>query len=161
MKKYIFIFNCNSVTYLIFTLVFLLQISCKKDKRSEPLEKISTVPEIEILSISPTTINEFDEVIITIKYTDGDGDLGFEDADDNSIYVTDNRAGIVNEFHLGPIAPIGQAIVIEGNLPINLENVLLLNENQSTEQANFSIQIKDRAGNLSNIVTTENISIQP
>jgi hypothetical protein len=154
-------FNCNKVSFFFWGILFLFISSCKKDERTEAKEKISAVPAIELVSIAPTSINEFDEVVITIKYTDGDGDLGFEDADDNSIYVTDNRAGIVNEFHLGPIAPIGQEITIEGNLPITLENVLLLNSNQNSEEANFSIQIKDRAGNLSNVVTTGNITIQP
>jgi hypothetical protein len=154
-------FICNKVSVVFLGLAFLVVQSCKKDDKSEPIEKISAVPAIELISMAPTSINEFGEVVITIKYTDGDGDLGFEDADDNSIFITDNRAGIVNEFHIGPIAPLNQQIVIEGNLPINLENIILINNNQTSEQANFSVQIKDRAGNMSNVVTTGNITIQP
>lgn len=149
MKKY---------SYLIVSLALLL--SCKKEKGNDPLPPISNVPEIELSGTSSTSINQFDDITLTVKYTDGNGDLGESDANINSIFVTDNRdISIVHKFHLQPLAPVGQDVAIQGNLKIKIENVILLDQSNTSENASFSVYILDRAGNKSNIVTSPSVRI--
>lgn len=149
MKKY---------SYLIVSLALLL--SCKKEKGNDPLPPISNIPEIELSGTSSTSINQFDDITLTVKYTDGNGDLGESDANINSIFVTDNRdISIVHKFHLQPLAPIGQDVAIQGNLKIKIENVILLDQSNTSENASFSVYILDRAGNKSNIVTSPSVRI--
>lgn len=149
MKKY---------SYLLVSVALLL--SCKKEKGNDPLPAISNVPEIELSNTSSTSINQFDDLTLTVKYTDGNGDLGESDANINSIFVTDNRdITIVHKFHLQPLAPVGQDVAIQGNLKIKIENVILLDQSNTSENASFSVYILDRAGNKSNIVTSPSVRI--
>ena len=146
--------------HLFYGLLFILLFSCKKEEGNEPLPPISNTPEIELLTTSSTNINQFDDVEFKIQYTDGNGDLGETDPDTYSIFVTDKRdESIVHEFHLQPLAPINKSFAIQGNLRINIENIILLDQSNSSEIARFSIYIKDRAGNKSNTVTSSTIRI--
>jgi hypothetical protein len=133
--------------------------SCKKDEEPEINPTISDVPAIEIISVSPGNITQFENLTFTVKYTDGNGDIGFDDADEPAIFIIDNRAGLLNEFHIQPLAPAGSDIAIEGNLQVVLENVILLDQNNTSETATFSVYLKDRAGNLSNTETSVAVTI--
>lgn len=145
---------------VLYSALILLMASCKKEKGNDPLPIVSNTPNIVSVSINDYSINQFDDLQFTIAYTDGDGDLGEEDADVNSIFITDKRnINIVHEFHLQPLAPIGKVTTIQGNLKVHLNNVILLDQNNNTELVQFTIQLKDRAGNLSNLVTTPAVTI--
>ena len=132
---------------------------CKKDEVSEPNPTIPDTPEIEVTAVTPSSIQQFQDLTFTINYTDGNGDLGSPDADDAVVFITDNRAGIQHEFHVPPLAPAGETIAIQGNLLVVLEGVILLDQNSSSESATFTVQIKDQAGNFSNSVTTSSVTI--
>lgn len=141
-------------------LIFAFLISCKKEKGNDPLPVINNTPSIISVKLNSTNINQFDDLVFTIAYTDGNGDLGEEDADINSIFITDLRDNtIVHEFHLQPLAPVGQDVTIQGNLKVHLNNVILLDQNNTSENALFSVKIIDRAGNNSNTVTTSSVKI--
>ena len=145
---------------LIYTLLFISLFACKKEKGNEPLPAISSTPEITGVTINSTSINQFDDLLFSISYIDGNGDLGTDDADAKSIFITDKRDNtIIHEFHLQPLAPIGQSIAIQGVLKVTLENVILLSQLNSSESVQFEVKIKDRAGNFSNATTTSNITI--
>lgn len=134
--------------------------SCKKETGNEPLPEVSNTPAIELSKTSATNINQFDDVIFTVKYTDGNGDLGETDPDTYSIFVTDKRdASIIHKFHLQPLAPLDKSLAIQGNLKINIENIILLDQSNTTENASFSIYIVDRAGNKSNTLNSPTIRV--
>ena len=99
--------------------------------------------------------------MFTIKYTDGDGDLGFEEADSMTVFLTDNRFPIVNPFHVQPLSPLGTTISITGNLEIVLSNTILKDNASISESAVFEIKIRDRANNYSNVLITQAITILP
>lgn len=140
--------------------IALFLFSCKKEKGNDPLPKISDTPAITNVSLSSSSINQFDDLIFTISYTDGNGDLGEEDADINSIFITDRRDNtIIHEFHLQPLAPVGTNTTIQGDLKVHLNNVILLNQTNASESARFDVKITDRAGNNSNVVTTSSVTI--
>jgi len=142
-------------------LVFgLISFSCEKEsiKESDPLPPISSVPSITLGSMA-TTYNQFDDIELKVNYIDGNGDLGVSDADTPVIFVTDNRNNIELNFHLLPLAPEGANIAIQGQLQVMVENIILLDQANTSETLTFTVKIVDRAGNWSNSVTTPTITI--
>jgi hypothetical protein len=141
----------RATTYiLIVTLLF----SCEKD------EVISDTPIIDFVSISPTTAQEYtDDIIITISYTDGDGDLGENNPDINNLFVEDNRNGIEYKFRIPELSPSGSTITIEGNFNITI-NGSGITDSTASQKVNYAIYVTDRVGNKSNIITTSSITIQ-
>ena len=138
--------------YLLLTL--LLFTRCKKDDIEFPVE-----PKIEIVSVSPMTPAQYtDPVIITIKYEDGDGDLGENNDLVKNCFVTDNRVGITYEYRIKQLGPSGSTIPITGNVNIDIGG-LVLTDSSAQQSVNFSLYIVDRAGHQSNTVTTSTISI--
>ena len=136
---------------------YLLLVGSCTTVSDEPL--FDTTPVIEIISISNDTIVEFQESLhIIISYEDGDGDLGSPDPDENTLFVKDNRLKKEDEYFVYPLAPYGESISITGTLSIALNNTFILG-NGTTEQTNFTIYMIDRAGNKSNVVKTETITI--
>ena len=140
------------IAFLIAVLGFLLS-ACKKDLVL-PVE-----PSIELISIGPTDIEQFHDVVtLRFKYKDGDGDIGEEDADAPSLRVKDSRLAEPDWYHIQPIAPIGSSVPIEGEVSLNLNTLFLLG-NGSQEETTFTIRLKDRAGNYSNELVSQTILI--
>lgn len=143
--------------WVSFSLVFT---ACEKEeiKPSDPLPTVSLVPVISLGNM-PDSYTQFDDVVLYLNYIDGNGDLGFEDADTPVVYVTDNRNDIELNFHVQPLSPPGVEIAIQGQLEVVVENVILLSQSNSSETVTFSVKIIDRAGNWSNLVTTPVLTI--
>lgn len=139
-----------------FTWVLLLCLvlgSCQKD------EEDLSIPEITFDGISSTEVVQFDnQVILTIGYKDSEGDLGEMDPDNNSLKVKDSRLDNPDWYHVPPITPDGQALITEGQFSVELSPLFILG-NGSEEFASFSIQIRDRNGNWSNTITSDQVLI--
>ena len=147
-------------TFYMSVLLFLSFASCKKETGNDPLPSISATPEITSVSVSATSLNQFNDLLVYLNYIDGDGDLGTADADVKSIFITDSRDNtIIHEFHLQPLAPEGQSLAIQGTLKVKVENVILLSQLNNSETVRFSVYIVDRAGNISNTNQTSTITI--
>lgn len=132
------------------TLVFT---SCKKE------EKYSEIPEIEFVSLTPSSTSEFSQnIVLKLTYKDGDGDIGNEDPDIYSLYVKDSRLPRADEYHVKPLTPPDQNLQIEGELTIRLSGIFILGSD-STESTKFTVKLKDRAGNWSNEVVTSSIKV--
>lgn len=143
-------------------LCVIIITSCRKYKDNEPIPPISHVPSIQLVSVAPTAIQQLsDSIVFTIHYTDGDGDLGFESADSMSVELIDNRFPLNFYYHLQPLSPSNATVAITGDLPIVLDHVILQNTTNQPEQATFQIRLKDRAGNWSNAVTTQAVTVNP
>lgn len=136
-------------TLLIPSVILFMMSGCKKE------EPISDVPSITFVSISPNPAVRYqDEVVITIEYTDGNGDLGENTPDVKNLFVTDNRNNVTSEFRISQLAPDNANIIIQGKLNINLLPQGFVDDNNSSETAVYSIYLTDRAGNQSNIIQT-------
>lgn len=137
-------------------LVIIFSFSCKKEEGIS----FDPTPKIEYIGISPTVANEYtDSVTITIKYNDGDGDLGENTTTAKNCFVTDNRIGITYQYRIKQLAPDGANIPIEGNLNIELGGQGIT-DNSNQQSASYTIYLVDRAGHQSNSVTTAAISIR-
>ena len=140
--------------YIIYLFAIVLLFSCEKE------QVISNTPEIEFQSISPTTVQEYsDNIIITISYSDGNGDLGENNPDIHNLFVEDNRNGIVYQFRIPHLAPDNNSIAIEGDFNITINGSGITDES-SSQQVNYTIYVTDRAGNRSNSISTSSITIQ-
>jgi hypothetical protein len=140
--------------FFFFTLAVFF-FSCSKNNETV----IDPVPKISFLSINQNSFKEFkDSVIITIQYEDGDGDLGYENADLVSAFVHDMRLPNKDGFYIPPLAPLNNTLAISGKLNIVLPPLFLLS-NSPTESTSFEIQLQDRKGNLSNIISTPEVTI--
>lgn len=143
---------------LFIQLLFLMVlVSCEqKNLADSPVP-----PVVSILSISPDTIQQFqDSVIVILRYEDMNGDLGDPDADVGVVEIKDSRLAEPDWFHVQPLAPLDVNIKIEGTLRIKLNSVFLLG-NGTVEPVNFTIRMKDRAGNFSAAVQSETLYIVP
>ena len=70
--------------------IILLSVTVLACKKDEIL--FDTTPSIEFVSITPSSVTEFeDEVILTILYRDGDGDLGENNPEVKGWYNKINR----------------------------------------------------------------------
>jgi len=139
---------------LLYILILIVLFSCKKEG------EVSVIPVIDFESISPNMAQEYtDDIIITISYTDGDGDLGENNPDINNLFVEDNRNGIEYKFRIPELSPSGSTITIEGNFNITI-NGTGITDSSSSQSVNYDIYVKDRAENTSNKVTTSSITIQ-
>ena len=130
--------------------------ACEKVS-DEPYFDLS--PHIELAGISQDTIREFrDSLILDIYYEDGNGDLGNPDADVNSLFIRDQRLEEEDAYYLSPLAPLGSEISIHGHLKVALPTLFMLG-NADRETTVFSLYLIDRAGNQSNIIETQEITL--
>jgi|JI10StandDraft_1071094.scaffolds.fasta_scaffold244929_3 hypothetical protein len=131
----------------------LLFSGCKKE------DEDPRAPSLEFKSISASTVEEFNNnVVITIQYEDEQGDLGTEDPDNYSLRIKDSRLSNFDWYHLPPMTPDNQALHIKGTYSIELDPLFRLGSSVQ-EITSFSIEIRDREGNWSNVVKTPNVLI--
>lgn len=138
----------------ILSILFLAAFnSCKKDAET------SNVPVIKLISVSSTTVKQFtDSLSITFEYTDGDGDIGNINPDENNLQIKDKRLAKADYYFVKPLAPPNSDIKIKGNLVVQLKNTFLLGTTNS-EVTTFELKLRDRKGNWSNTILTPNITI--
>ncbi|MEO8087013.1 MAG: hypothetical protein ABI763_09350 [Bacteroidota bacterium] len=143
----------NLLKNISFGILLVAFTSCHKDS---PID--SNTPTIELESISSNNIDEGDPLTFRIKYTDGDGDLGENNADAHNLFLVDNRVNVIYEYRIQELAPPGSSLIITGHLDVELKTTAITNGSNS-QSVTYSIYVKDRAGNQSNTVTTESITI--
>lgn len=148
-----------TMRYLIaICMLSALLTACNKDEVINP--PISDVPAIELISVSPGTVVALeDSIVFLVHYIDGDGDLGFNEPDSMSLFITDNRIPLTEEFFVPWLAPEGSDITIEGDLEVQLHNTILTDPDADSETVTFTLWMRDRAGNVSNSVTTQPITV--
>jgi hypothetical protein len=128
--------------------------ACKKDK---PV--YSETPEITFVSVSNSSVDAYGQPLtFIISYQDGDGDLGENSSDAHNLFLTDNRFGITYPYRISQLAPT-TSLIIKGQLKIILDNVGTTST--SPQNATFSIYVVDRAGHISNTVTSSVITVNP
>jgi hypothetical protein len=129
--------------------------SCKKEILTVP-----PAPYIEFVDIFPKEVRQnLDEIIITIKYRDGDGDLGDNNPDTKNVIIKDLRNDMYYTFRLKQLAPDNSYVAISGKININLGSTIMVSS-ADQETALFGISLVDRAGNASNIVISDTLIVK-
>lgn len=137
---------------LVLSMVFF---SCKKE------EEKPQSPTLVYKSISNTEVFSFENNLkVVFSYEDFQGDLGTTDPDELTLFVKDARLSTPDMYHIPPMTPELQELHIKGNYEVELSTLFLLG-NGASETTKFSIQLRDRAGNLSNTIETDIVTILP
>ena len=140
----------KQLTYICFA---FFCIGCGND------ETVSEIPYIEFVSVNPKQVQAFeDNLIFTIFYQDGDGDLGENNPDLHNLFLKDNRNDIVYEYRIEQLAPDDANITIQGEINIELSGTGITDDSQE-QSTTFDIYIVDRAGNNSNTISSSNIIV--
>jgi hypothetical protein len=115
-----------------------------------------------------------DSVIMTLSFTDGNGDFGTPGTGiDKNIFITDKRTGEIFREFKAPFVPVeGTANGISGTISVKLYTTCCIFpvstgippcETPAAFPSNelvLDVYIKDRAGNVSNLITTPAITLQ-
>lgn len=133
--------------------VALLLTSCKE-------EVIAPVaPVLTLVGIGPTTVMAHtDSVVISVAFSDAQGDIGEVDPDDPSLSVRDQRLTTADWVHIPPVTPDMMELSVSGALDVVLPPLFLLG-NGDQESTTFTLQLFDRAGNKSEPLVTPVITI--
>lgn len=165
----------SKVQYLYFVIPILALLAGCANSPDFP-----DVPEISYLGSSKSSMIQnslnTDSIFITISFTDGDGDIGStEEIQDQNLFITDNRTGeSYDRFRIPGIPEQGAANGISGEITLRLFTTCCIfpegtpNDPQPcdappdfpTNELTLDISIMDRAGNMSNTVTTDPIILQ-
>lgn len=139
-------------------------------------------PEIEYVGLTNNNPATFDTFTIQFSFTDGDGDIGFEEAVTDScnfcdsscyshpsftLFLTDSRTGCLSTYNVPHVPPKGSFDDIAGEVFVVppqaccIQNVgsPCLVEQGKYDTLTYTIQLKDRAGNFSNVIETAPIII--
>lgn len=124
----------------------------------------STIPEIQFDSITKTSVkglsstpSVLDSITFLIGFTDGDGDLGAASNDTTpNLFFRDSRTGYVNRFQFPSITPEGNVKDISGTIAYTF-SPFDCDPGKKLDTIVYTIYIVDRAGNISNEVTTPKI----
>jgi hypothetical protein len=124
------------------------------------LPVVAGPPLIQYVDIQPRALTEFaDSIIIRIAYEDPNGDIGYDDPNIYSLAVQDMRLDSPDWYHVQMLGPEGEELSIQGEFALKIKNSFLLGTGQ-TETTSYQLMLKDRAGNESNIIQTDAITIK-
>ncbi len=143
---------------LLIPFAFLLLAGCN-DAPVFPDE-----PEIEFVSITPEEATQFtaDEITLTFRYQDGDGDLGYIGDPVNNLFVIDSRTAFagnparITAFAFETLTPDTRKPSIQGEFSISLTTPPF---EITAEPLVYNVYIVDRAGNVSNTISTSPITV--
>ncbi len=123
-------------------------------------------PSIAFVSFNQTQIHPGkDSLKITFSFTDGDGDLGYEQGQnttgDTTIHVTDvriNKPDYTYVFEMPYITPKGSYKQISGKFTIDMIGACNCRPDHNFfDTVSYKIKIHDRAGHESNEITTPKV----
>jgi hypothetical protein len=157
------LFKC---TYFLLFAASLVISSCVKEK------SFPTQPVIEFISYDKHGTDSADCII---SFRDGDGDIGIMDGDtispDDLVmkYLYKGSDGVFRPYYspalndtlyygyrISDITPEGQYKALEGEIKAKLRSAPLYFPTHTAVK--FEIKLRDRAGNWSNMVTTNEIN---
>lgn len=142
---------------LFLTLLCVSLVGCIK------APEYDDTPFIEFRGLSSSSViqNSSDSVIVTIYFTDGDGDLGSETLQ-NVTFTNTNLNIVENTFRIPVIPQEGASPGISGEISFTvLSSCCVYSDGTppcfpnpgNTYDVNYDVQIEDRAGNMSNVIS--------
>lgn len=141
----------------LLTIAILLFTACNKDK-------YTTSPQLSYKSINPNAVN-FNLTsqvmpVLTLEFTDAEGDLGFRrDSDTSKIFIKNLLTGNIDSTLYFPDLYAASSKNFKGDLEITLDTRILLEgttrPRPKVDTVFYEIYIKDFAKNKSNTVTTK------
>ena len=135
---------------LILYLVFIVFISCKKEKDSFI---------ISLQETTPLNIVEFQQnIFVTLNYQHPDGYVGFSNPDQLSLEIKDSRLDSSDYYHLIPVNPPNHVLSVQGEILVEIDAPFIFG-NGNEETVIFKIRIQDTNMQWSNYIETPAIII--
>lgn len=140
----------------------LLLPSCRR-----PIE--GAAPSIEIKSISKYTMrqNGQDSLLLELEFEDHDGDIG--DDVSQTLFISDSRTDSLLATYLVPrISTSDRLRRAKGSISVVVYSACCKysdgtscypNPNSPTDTVRYKVQLQDRAGNLSNSISSDRINL--
>lgn len=164
----------------LFASCLVLALTCYAcaDAPDYPIEPVITYEGVSSTEVFSQSTRIRDSLTIFFSFTDGDGDLTGVDSTEVDIIITDSRDNRLERGLTFPdIDRDGTGNGISGEASILLDNIAfplccindlgggdfefcISNPNLIEQQTSYKIQVRDRAGNFSNIIETEQITIR-
>jgi hypothetical protein len=157
----------NRIFILIFCLICIYSCADKPN--------FTDAPQIEFDSFSKNIMNQGslnnDTTFLFLNFSDGDGDIGFGLGNSNTnVFITDNRTGEKYAPFRIPTIPVeGANNGVNGKIRLMLFTTCCIFpdeippcevvEDYPTNELTLDIYIVDRAGNQSNTITTQPITL--
>ena len=118
----------------------------------------SNIPAIEFDSLSSNfaRVNE-DSITVYFNFTDGDGDIGSDDVP--NMFFTDSRTGYPDSFKIPIVTPAGNVKAISGRIAYTFSQFNCI-PGRIIDSLFYTIYIEDRAGNKSNEIITQVITLE-
>ncbi|MFM9944181.1 MAG: hypothetical protein ACKVQB_03000 [Bacteroidia bacterium] len=150
--------NLKLHSLVLVAISFLISLNACTEKEQINVTGNPT-PLIKLISISSKQLKQFkDSLVITIEYTDGDGDIGETNPDMDDLEIKDQRLSKPDYYFVKPLTPPNANIKVKGIIAVQIKNTFLLGTADS-EITLYEIRLRDRAGNWSNTIKTEVITI--
>lgn len=164
----------KSFIYIASFIIIILAVSCVKppDYPDEPV--ITSVSVNKNVIPQASTNAPVDTLVITIGFTDGDGDLSDDETEPNIVLI-DSRDSTLIPNRIPSINEQGTENGIRGEIRILIPNktggskgiccifpdrrICSVDQRYPINTYHYSIRIKDRAGNWSNEMDTPDITI--
>ena len=152
---------------LYFLFIFLFVVSCTK-KPDFPITPSLSYIGIDKNTMVQGTLNS-DSIRIVLKFTDGDGDIGFETTDSlQNLFIIDSRTGnFAEKIKIPKIPDSGIGNGVSGEIELLLYTTCCLFKNNippcsvidgiPTDTLSYKIYLIDRAGHSSDTIQTEPI----
>ncbi len=143
--------------YIIIAILLLsIFVSCNRG------QKYSKIPDIKFISLSSDSIKRLtnDSILIYCSYMD-DGDIGISENAGN-VTLQDSRDTIKYKYGFPKInAEYISSKGVKGNFLITFlgAGINVKDTNNSRETFHWDIQVTDKAGNKSNIVSTSDFTV--
>lgn len=133
---------------------------------------LDEVPSMEYIAISKTSMKQGsvnqDSVILTLKIKDGDGDIGFTNDNNRTqdLFVIDKRTNFTYDTYIIPAIPqqgANNGIIITMDVVLKTTCCIINSCDPDPDQADemlpLEIYVKDRAGNQSNSVAINDLTL--
>ncbi|GIV35183.1 MAG: hypothetical protein KatS3mg031_2718 [Chitinophagales bacterium] len=168
--------------WMIGLMAFAAGCSNPPDYPVEPVLKLVSLSR-NVIYQNPTGSSPGDSVRVIFEFTDGDGDLGFENYQSEScnlcdtldcyehstlsLFLFDNRQpGCLIPYNLPYIPPRGSSDAISGTIDLVISSICCIKNSfpclpypGQTDTVIYSVQIRDRAGNRSSRLELPPITI--
>ncbi len=133
-------------------------------------------PEITFVSVTPSEIAQLSgDVKVVFHYQDGDGDLGDDGSGSEfaqkTIFITDTRdimpdSLATSSYKIANLTPDTRKPSIQGEMEVSLLapfhcTFLGGGSGCNDNEVTFEIYIRDRAGNVSNVIRSNPVTILP
>lgn len=137
------------------TLILVLLNACKK-KEDEPA--FGNTPNVTSVELNTSSVRAWqDSIVFTVRYNDGDGDLGENKEGIENLFIRDANTGVTTGFRIPQLAPENNKIKIQGSLEVVLRSVGKLGS--GNENTSFFVWVVDRAGNKSKETESSKITV--